>query len=157
MPVLANLDRLEDAVAALVAGGDADTAWRDLAGVSAFLAKELERHLVQEEEALFPPMEEVIGETGGPTAVMRVEHVDMRRLSAELAAVVDRVQAEGPTAVPLAELQDTVDELSSTLRAHIYKEDNVLFPMADRVLSPQAQQQVAARMEELAHQATPRP
>lgn len=82
----------------------------------------LERHIVAEEEVLFPAFEELTGITRGPTEVMRAEHTEIRRLLREARAGLERAEA----AVPLA-------ALTSLLAAHNRKEEGILYPMLDRV------------------------
>jgi hemerythrin-like domain-containing protein len=40
------------------------------------------------------------------------------------------------------------------LRQHIYKEDNILFPMADRVIPLEKQEKVAEDFERIEHEET---
>ena len=46
--------------------------------------KHMARHLDMEEEVLFPAFEAATGNTDGPTAVMRMEHEQMRGVMAAL-------------------------------------------------------------------------
>ncbi|MBI2864027.1 MAG: hemerythrin domain-containing protein [Chloroflexi bacterium] len=149
--VLAELGRLSDAGRQLTSQSEAEAgeARRVIGEVADFLAKELEIHLQKEEEALFPPMEEVIGSGGGPIAVMRYEHVDMRADSqalGELAA--DLVDAE-KASQNVRKLQGTITHLCDLLTQHIHKEDFILFNMADDMLSGQAADEVLAKMAEI--------
>lgn len=84
----------------------------------------LERHIVAEEEVLFPVFEELTGIAGGPTTVMRSEHAEIRRYLAEVA---DRLQdrADQDRTTPLA-------ALTALLYAHNGKEEKILYPMTDR-------------------------
>ena len=43
---------------------------------------------------------------------------------------------------------------TALLRQHIYKEDNILFPMADQVIPPPAQAQVCEGFEHVEHEET---
>ena len=84
----------------------------------------LERHIVAEEEVLFPVFEELTGLVGGPTAVMRAEHAEIRRY---LAAVAERLESpdDADRTTPLA-------ALTALLYAHNGKEERILYPMTDR-------------------------
>jgi iron-sulfur cluster repair protein YtfE (RIC family) len=84
----------------------------------------LERHIVAEEEVLFPAFEALTGITTGPTRVMRAEHADIR---AYLAEVANRLAAGGGEglATPLA-------SLTALLYAHNGKEERILYPATDR-------------------------
>lgn len=85
----------------------------------------LERHIQAEEEVAFPAFEAVSGGAdGGPTAVMRHEHVELRSLMGDVAA---ELEPEGKQAytTPLA-------ALTARLFAHNGKEERILYPMMDR-------------------------
>jgi hemerythrin-like domain-containing protein len=83
-------------------------------------------HLAMEENVLFPAFESRTGMSSGPTQVMRMEHVQMRDLMQEMANAV------------AAGNQDSYLGLSETLnmlmQQHNLKEENMLYPMSDRVL-----------------------
>jgi len=99
----------------------------DLADFTAYLETDVAQHFALEERALFPAMARHLGLDHGPLAVMNAEHASFRELLSKLADVVrggDRA-AQRAHAGALIEL----------LRAHIYKEDHILFPMAARLLS----------------------
>lgn len=87
----------------------------------------LQRHIIWEEEFLFPRFEEQTGiSEGGPTAVMRLEH---RRLKEVLDGIHDRV---------VAGTMDTGEyehELADVLLVHNTKEEAVLYPAIDRCVS----------------------
>lgn len=87
---------------------------------------ELDEHLTMEEAVLFPRFEEATGMTQGPTSVMRMEHVQMREMCDKLSSAA------------LAKDQDQFLGLSETLmilmQQHNMKEEQVLYPMTDRVL-----------------------
>lgn len=99
------------------------------AAVGRFVAA-TERHLRREEEVLFPAFEAATGMTSGPTAVMRMEHEQMRRLMSSLeraAAGRDRDEFLG-----------VAETLLMLMQQHNNKEESILYPMADRVLAPSA-------------------
>jgi hemerythrin-like domain-containing protein len=103
-------------------------------------------HHAKEEKLLFSRMQERgMPVHGGPIGVMLQEHDDGRR----------RVRAAAE-ALPGAEAGDAGARTALTanllayvhlLRAHIDKEDNVLYPMADRILSAADQADLAAAFE----------
>lgn len=105
----------------------------DLAGLEreagAFLA-ELERHIAVEEELLFPAFEERTGMDGGPTAMMRIEHEQMRGLFAEMRAALAARDAAGYLAAART--------LLALLQQHNAKEENMMYPMLDEALGEDA-------------------
>ena len=87
-------------------------------------ARGLSRHIDMEETVLFPFFEERTGMTNGPTAVMRGEHVEIRRLLETLASALEASDA------PAFRAADR--RLHEILTAHDHKEERVLYPLSDR-------------------------
>jgi hemerythrin-like domain-containing protein len=87
-------------------------------------------HFAMEEAVLFPALEQATGQPQGPTRVMRMEHADMRQLLDELReamATRDREACAGVT-----------DTLLIMLQQHNTKEEQVLYPLADRLFGDSA-------------------
>jgi iron-sulfur cluster repair protein YtfE (RIC family) len=87
-------------------------------------------HLAREEEVLFPDFEARTGMTGGPTAVMRAEHVQIQEALQAMAEALVRRDADGYLG-----LSETLLMLT---RQHNMKEEQILYPMADQALEAQA-------------------
>ncbi len=86
----------------------------------------LEKHIQWEEQLLFPEFEQRSGMTsGGPTFVMRHEHAVIKQL-------LDNIQqhTENKTAVI-----EHCSQLENVLNAHNHKEENILYPAIDNLLS----------------------
>lgn len=90
-------------------------------------------HHAKEEGLLFKRLREkgMPGE-GGPIAVMLHEHELGRAHVAAVAAALDGAGRGEPGA--LASLREHLAGYIALLRAHIDKEDHILYPMADRLL-----------------------
>jgi iron-sulfur cluster repair protein YtfE (RIC family) len=87
----------------------------------------LQRHIVWEEEILFPLFERKTGiAQGGPTQVMRMEHRQIRDL---LESIHKKIQDQNPDTDPEEQT------LLSVLSAHNQKEENILYPAIDRLVS----------------------
>jgi hemerythrin-like domain-containing protein len=86
-------------------------------------------HHGKEEDLLFPAMEEAgFPRDGGPLAVMLMEHAQGREYVRTLAAALERVKAgEAPAIEGVLRSASGYAEL---LTAHIFKEDQILYPMA---------------------------
>ncbi|MDO9467377.1 MAG: hemerythrin domain-containing protein [Thiobacillus sp.] len=84
------------------------------------------RHLVMEEDVLFPAFESRTGTRAGPTEVMRMEHAQMRDLLEEMARAV--------TAGDQDRYLGLSETLNMLMQQHNLKEENMLYPMSDRVL-----------------------
>jgi hemerythrin-like domain-containing protein len=104
-------------------------------------------HHGKEEEYLFPKMQERgLPADKGPIPVMLHEHLGGRNTLKAVSEALSRAQqgdsaAQGALAANLAILEDH-------LRDHIAKEDEVLFPMADKVLTPEDQQALVAAFDQ---------
>ncbi len=106
-------------------------------------------HHAKEEDALFATMQaHGIPRNGGPIGVMLAEHDEGRAHVRGMAEALQSYPAEASARAALIEHARGYAEL---LSAHIYKEDNILYPMGDRVLSQEAQQQLLRQFEQLEH------
>lgn len=100
------------------------------AAAFATFAESLRQHLVIEEEVLFPAFEARTGMAGGPTAVMRMEHAQMRAMLDQLQRAID-----GGSLDDFLGLGETLNIL---IQQHNMKEEQMLYPMCDRALGDQA-------------------
>jgi hemerythrin-like domain-containing protein len=103
-------------------------------------------HHMKEEERLFPAMERCgLPRDAGPTAVMRQEHEIGRGHVRGMQAALDAHEKGAPDALPrfVAEARG----FTELLRDHIAKEDEVLFPMADRMLPNDVQEELLRGFE----------
>ncbi|MCL6552826.1 MAG: hemerythrin domain-containing protein [Firmicutes bacterium] len=147
--ILGVLEGLERALAAADAGGDVPVAFlRDLVTFSqAFVDR---CHHGKEEACLFPCLQRRgIPRERGPIAVMLEEHEAGRRLVREIAAQLDR-HAQG--AVPARAVLEPCRQYLELLRAHIAKENDVLFPMGEGVLHPADDTATGACYDGVEHQ-----
>jgi hemerythrin-like domain-containing protein len=99
-------------------------------------------HHGKEEEYLFPKLQEKgVAREQGPIGVMLHEHeAGRQRVKAIAASLKTTPPAGAGDLQAAAALAADLIAYSSLLRAHIDKENNVLFPMADRLFSPADQQ-----------------
>ncbi len=123
---------LEQAARRLEAGETvAPELFREAAGFLSGFADKC--HHCKEEDELFPAMEQAgVPRQGGPIAVMLAEHDEGRRFIRRMTEAARRL-AQGDASVR-GELVAAVRGYVDLLRSHIYKEDNILFPMAASVL-----------------------
>lgn len=99
----------------------------------------LRRHIAMEEEVLFPAFEAVSDmDSGGPTAVMRVEHQQMLGFLEQIEAAIQAGKVE--------QAIDTGDMLLMLIQQHCAKEEGVLYPMAENLLAGQWAE-LSARLE----------
>lgn len=103
-------------------------------------------HHNKEEGLLFPAMEAAgIPRQGGPIGVMLAEHEEGRRLTRLMRAAAEKLAA-GETAAK-SEVIVNARAYTRLLHQHIAKEDQVLFPMADRVIQIPAQSSLEQEFE----------
>ena len=105
-------------------------------------------HHGKEEENLFPRLEQRgVPSSGGPIGVMLFEHEEGRGLIGAIDAALDAYErGDAAAARTIAQSARAYVEL---LRGHIWKEENVLFPMADQVLNAEDQGDLAERFERI--------
>lgn len=111
-------------------------------------------HHGKEEEILFSAMVEAgFPRQSGPVGVMLLEHDAGRRHVAELAGLAAQAGAWGEP--ERARLVATALAFATLLRAHIHKEDAILYPMAEQRLSPAQAEEVdrACRERDAAREA----
>jgi len=134
---LAVLDRLEIAVRNLAAPG----ALAAVKQAIAFLDEDVRAHNEREEEILFPAIERYLVQ--GPTAVMRFEHRELWNLLGDLETAVRSTPPSPPV------IFQRGMAAADLLRRHIEKENGILFPMAQQMLSPDEMSAIARQMEGL--------
>ncbi len=120
-----------------------------LSGILEFLRLFADRsHHGKEEDLLFPLLENKgIPRRGGPIGIMLQEHDMGRALIQDMVAASDEYARGG--AGSGNRWAKSAREYTALLRAHIDKENNILFVMADNVLSASEQQQLAGHFEKV--------
>ena len=140
--VLASLQAMSDKLAA---GGDIPR--QDIADFGRFFRDFADKcHHGKEEDRLFVKMMEIgFPKDSGPLAVMFSEHDAGRREVRGLLAVGN---GSGPlSSAEKAKVLNYVGEFVPLLYAHIQKENNVLYPMAQNSIPPEEFEQLDASCE----------
>jgi hemerythrin-like domain-containing protein len=105
-------------------------------------------HHGKEEEILFPTLEaKGLPRLGGPVGVMLQEHEAGRTLLAAMQESARQYRENGPEAG--RRLARAAHEYDALLRDHIFKENSVLFTMAEGLLSEAEQEALAKRFERM--------
>jgi len=91
--------------------------------------RSLRAHFAMEEEVIFPAFEQATGMTGGPTAMMRIEHTQMRGILDQMSSDADRGDFES--------VADHGDTLLMVIQQHNMKEENILYSMCEQNLAGQ--------------------
>jgi regulator of cell morphogenesis and NO signaling len=101
----------------------------------------LQRHIVWEEDLLFPIWEQKTGMSdSGPTPVMRNEH---RRIGQQLEAIHQKVADLNP------DCDQEEQALLDLLGSHNRKEERALYPAIDKVTSPEERETVFRSMKNI--------
>jgi hemerythrin-like domain-containing protein len=98
------------------------------------------RHIRIEEELLFVLFEARTGVVSGPTAVLRSEHREIERAVGLMSQALERQDPEG--------FRDGHRFLQAVVPDHNAKEEHVLYPTTDRLLSAQELASFVARLRE---------
>lgn len=101
------------------------------ANLQAFLDS-MRQHFKMEEEVLFPAFEQRTGMSMGPTQVMRMEHVQMRELFDAMADAVKQQDRD--------EFLGQAETLLVMMQQHNMKEEQILYRMADQMLSAEMEE-----------------
>ena len=110
-------------------------------------------HHAKEEEKLFPTLEQRgILREGGPIGVMLAEHEQGRAYVRAMAEAAGRYSKGDRSAAPL--LIQNGRGYVGLLRQHIAKENDILFPMADKILSGAEQAQLLEAFETIERERT---
>ena len=86
----------------------------------------MDRHLGIEEQVLFPAFEQETGIVTGPTEMMRMEHEQMRALFDEMAAALEREEAD--------DYLGEAETLLILMQQHNMKEEQILYSIMDQRL-----------------------
>jgi hemerythrin-like domain-containing protein len=149
---LAALDRLEGGLRDL---GKDPKALEVIREAVRFVNHEVRHHNEREEKVLFPRLSERTP-PGGPVEVMLAEHRQLWEHLDRLEEALGRIPAQGaPDQEVESEIRARGQAILDLLRAHIQKENMVLFRMADELIPPEVKQTMAAEMEELVAKENP--
>ncbi|NLF18251.1 MAG: iron-sulfur cluster repair di-iron protein [Lentisphaerae bacterium] len=117
---------------------------RALQAVFEDMRREIEMHLMKEEQILFPyirQMEAQVAATGtvppmhcgtvqNPIRQMEAEHESAGDALAQMRALTDGYTLPADACPTFAGLYETLQAIEADLHAHIHKENNILFPRA---------------------------
>ncbi len=118
------LDEMLDRVEMDVEIGD----WSEARTGFARFQVELEEHMRIEEEMIFPSFEAFTRSPGGPTAVMRAEHDQIRQVLTVLEGFLGDEQP----------IDEATLALEALLSVHNDKEERVIYPMFEQHAPPEA-------------------
>jgi hemerythrin-like domain-containing protein len=105
-------------------------------------------HHSKEEKHFFVKLQERgMSKDHGPIAVMLYEHGAGRENIREIEKLLNDYKSGGDAAV--VKIAEVIKQYIALLRSHIAKENNVLFPMGDKLLSGQDQSDLSNAFDKL--------
>lgn len=100
-------------------------------------------HHGKEEGLMFPALEKFgVPNKGGPIGQMLLEHDEGRSYIAQIG------DSTAGGVLKAGQFTEAAENYVGLMRAHIAKENNVLFPLGDRVLPADVQEQLLMKFEE---------
>jgi iron-sulfur cluster repair protein YtfE (RIC family) len=119
-------DHLLAAAEASAAGAD----WSAIGAAAAALVTAMDRHFTLEEDIVFPALAQVFFVAENPIEIMCSEHAQMRQLLAEIGEAVDARDKSAFLGI--------LETLHFLVQQHNYKEEGIIYPMADGALPERA-------------------
>ena len=105
-------------------------------------------HHAKEEKYLFAKMEERgVSRESKPISFMLKEHIKGREKVKAIAEALPKAKKGDSSAIK--SLKDNLSTYVQLLRGHIDREDNILFPMADRVFTAEDQEALSEAFEKV--------
>jgi iron-sulfur cluster repair protein YtfE (RIC family) len=92
-------------------------------------------HAMAEDAALYPVVQKAMGAPRA-TATMSRDHVEVGKLTAELATAMASMKSDPLAAETARELRRTLHGLHALVRVHFAKEEEIYLPLLDATLSP---------------------
>jgi hemerythrin-like domain-containing protein len=137
-------------VADEVGAGSFETVGHGVDVVYDFLTHHLLPHAQAEERALYPVVDRVLG-AAGATATMSRDHVEITRLTEDLAVL--RATARATGTFDAAALRRVLYGLYTLVKLHFAKEEGVYLPLLDARLTREDAEHMFAQMEAAAAEA----
>lgn len=118
-----------------------------VANLRAYLVEYVDRvHNQKEEQTLFAFLERAgMPVHGGPVGVMLAEHAQAKQLVARIDDAARSIATGDRSRMP--ELQEVFTEYADLCKNHFWKENDILYPMAMRMLPPAVQDRIVPGIE----------
>jgi iron-sulfur cluster repair protein YtfE (RIC family) len=152
--LLPHIERLR-AVADLVGGAPMPLLKQGIDETYDFLAYQLIPHAQAEERALYPVVQRVMGAPEATRTMVR-DHVEIGRLTDELALLRAGLSSVPVSDVQMQSLRRVLYGLCALVKVHFAKEEEVYLPLLDARLSAAEAHQMFEAMEAAAREAKQR-
>lgn len=127
-----SLDAIEAELSAIAPGSAAAITRSALSHLDILLEHDLERHLEDEERLLYPALAQ---HTVGDDSLLHQcyqDHGDIRLRARSMRELLAKAHAMYPDAA--AKLRECAERMITLIRAHMQREDDLLFPQAESIL-----------------------
>jgi hemerythrin-like domain-containing protein len=145
-PLLTQLENLFQLTQLIDQEMDTEKNFNELIMKVEYLKAELDPHSEREEGVLFPMMAVYIGTTSGPIAVMEYEHDQAK---SQIKAFLDKSVNGELTVEEMKQSAELIKNAYFILSDHFAKEENVLFPMAERMLSNEEKEELYQKIQQI--------
>jgi hemerythrin-like domain-containing protein len=108
-----------------------------------FLVYAVQPHAAAEDETFYPIVERAFGSTG-TTALLLADHRTIDRLTEELHELARQLPHSIDRMVRV-QMSGLLVEIDTSLRQHLAKEELVVFPLLDRILTADGRREVLVR------------
>jgi hemerythrin-like domain-containing protein len=108
-----------------------------------YIKEEVSVHNLSEECLLFPALERHVD---GPTKSLRADHKELEEANGEFEESIRRVREKPYDRTAITELVSTGKNVVRIFVNHIHKENDILFPIARKVLSKEELKSIAHRI-----------
>lgn len=148
--LLKTLDELKDIWAKIKSQGSLEENAEELNKLKHIAAAfmEAEKHNIREENVLFPYLEKK-GFTE-PPKVMWAEHNELKERKKRFLEMVNSYKSKDYARF-VKELDEIINYIIDTLESHIYKEDNILYPTAMRLINGDEWKDIKKECDELGY------
>ena len=148
IPLLEKLHGLNHLCSKIDQNEDAEENFSKLTPAVEIFMAELGPHSEREEQVLFRMMETYLGVGMGPVAVMEYEHEQAKSLIGRFLENSSS-QSEPLSLAQMKEDSSLVKNAYLTLVDHFSKEENVLFPMAERMLTNEEKSELFEKINQI--------
>ena len=147
------LNELAGELQALPMARDGSVRFERIQNLCQEVSKSVQTHQLEEEEIIYPALEEHLGGLGATLERMRLEHDEGE---AAQQAFVQGVEALAQGGKHRQCVVESGTSYIRWVRQHLLDENGRLFPMVERGLDPETQREVRRAMEELGRETTAR-
>ncbi|MBV7503939.1 hemerythrin domain-containing protein [Bacillus sp. sid0103] len=145
-PLLKQLEEIYDLTQKIDQEIDIETNYATLTTIVNEFKTALDPHSEREEGILFPMMGVYIGTTSGPIAVMEYEHDQAK---ANIGEFLTKVESGLGSIEEKKQAAQLIQNAYFILTEHFSKEENVLFPMAERMLTDEEKAELFQKIQEI--------